>query len=277
MAIKPGSMISVMKGGPRRGYVSQPEGDTQAQEPFVAQIMRYLRRLRHTLPMPCKPDDTYFGLVPDQVEKWYRKGLFSEEAPLPGKAGNLLHTMMYTFETSSATAPFNPLASKHGVLHVSVESQEDYVTAMHGGRGHEKIFWTQVPQFVPLPRNSVKTPFWLPLDHPYHTALVGWYERAAYLQREIELAKACVAMLDNRVEQAADLRKAWPEIMTFLHMRNELAPSSKRNEAQRLQKLHNHLQDYDTKIITDMLATATLLPEKPPTPLHGWVGFFVQE
>lgn len=225
--------------------------------------------------MPCGPDATYFGLVPEQIEKWFQKGLFSEEAPLPGKAGNLLHTMMYTFETSSATAPFNPLASKNGVLHVSVESQEDYVEAMRGARGHERIFWTQVPQFVPLPRNSVKTPFWLPAEHPHYHALVDWQTAATGLQMKIDMAKACMAMLDNSLERASDLRQVWPEIVSFIHARNAVQP--RHNDARRLQMLHNKLQDFDLKTITDMLATATLLPEKSPTPLRGWVGFFVQE
>lgn len=263
---------------PFRHRTPQPEGDIQAQEPFVSQIMRYLRRLRHTVPIPCGPDATYFGLVPEQVEKWFQKGLFSEEAPLPGRAGNLLHTMLYTFEAASASAPFNPLVSQNGVLHVSVEAQEDYVEAMRGVRGHERIFWTQVPQFVPLPRNSVKTPFWLSPDHPQFQPLVDWWIQATILQSKIEMAKACMGMLDSNVELARDLQQVWPEIMSFLSIRNAIRPvPTRRNDAQRQQLLHNGLQNYDLKAITDMLATATLLPEKPSAPLRAWVGFFVQE
>lgn len=263
---------AIVKGGPARRRLPVLNEDLQAQDLFTVQIMRYLRRLPPTLPMPCTTAEAYFGLVPDQIRQWYDKGLFSEEAPLPGKAGNLLHTMMYTFEMTSATASFNPLAgSRHTVLHVSVESQEDYVTAMHGGRGHEKIFWLQAPQFAPLPRNSVQTPFWLPLEHPYHTALMGWYDRAEALQKQLDMAKACMAALDDCVDRRDDLRKAWPEIISFLHMRNEIRPGRLTVAA-----IKKRLEDYDLKTITDMLATATLLPEKPEA-LGGWVGFYSRE
>lgn len=226
-------------------------GDISMRE----QVAKYLHRLRFTLPFPCTPDETYFGCVPDAIRKWHDDGLFGADAPSPGKASNLLHTMFQS--------PFK------NILHVCVESQEEYVEAIRGVRGFEKVFWFRAPSYVPLPSNS---PFFLNNDHPHVTVLREWAAKAFELeddiQRGLKLAEAFAAV----AKTPAAVRYAWPELLHFVTFKRGLERADGRSNL----RAARAIRPTDKEHLIELLTTAAMLPEKNP-PLAAWVNFYTGE
>lgn len=247
-------------------------GDLQEQEPFPAQIAPLMRRLRHTIPFPVKKEDMYFGLVPPAVKDWHKRGLLSEEPCIPSKVGNFLRTVSYSFGDKSATGPFNPLTRGiHNILHVSMEKDEEYLEAERGSRGHERVFWFRTPANVPTPRRNTD-PFWMPPDHPKASTVIEWYEQAVELENYIGHIMTTMALLERQQVSKNDLQHVWPQIVSFIKWRNEVRPASQINQ----RSIRERLRHVDREKITDLLATAIMLPD-PKNQLAAWTGFFVAD
>lgn len=231
------------------------------------QVDTYLSRMRHTLPFPCTGEQLYFGCVPPAVKQWHTEGYFESETPLPGRAGNLLATMYASSE--------KPQSGKRTVLHVSVESQEEYIEAMRGSRGHEGIFWIRVPPHVPVPRNSTNTPFFLPEDHPFHKEINDWVEVAYNTEDEIQTSLALVEQYQNIVKTATQVKNTWPELMNFINFKNSGGLSNQVAKELR-ERAAKVMRPTDKESLIMQLTRAVMLPETSP-PLTAWVKFYTPE
>lgn len=237
--------------------------------PMREQVAKYLHRLRFTLPFPCTPDETYFGCVPDVIRKWHEDGLFDGNNPLPSKASNLLLTMFQTKRPLIAAGDTN-------ILHVCVESQEEYVEAIRGTRGFEKVFWFRAPEHVPLPRNSRQTPFFLNTDHPKASTLHDWAKHAFEIESEIDRAMRIIDVYSKLVSTAAQVRYTWPELLNFVTFKrmNEPLPYNEREPLKT--KAARVVRPADKEHLITQLTTAAMLPERNP-PLTAWVNFYTGE
>lgn len=244
----------------------QPKPGLTMGDSVVEQVEKYLRRLRYTLPFPCAPEDAYFGCVPPSIREWHDKGFFSEEAPLPGRASNLLHTMFATKRQN-----FTAQLQLGDVVNVSLESQDEYCDAIRGARGHERIIWFRVPAHVPLPRNSAETPFFLPLDHPQRTVILKWEEEARTLEESITGVLRKVHEVDMLIE-SAHLQIVWPELLHFVKVSSPMRAVSHAQWRPSLIAAARRISPRWRTLTTDMLSTAAILPEKSE-PLVGWVHF----
>lgn len=251
---------------PRRPHILMGKGQTVSmrEKTLQEQVASYLSRMRHTLAFPCSSADAYFGLVPPAVKQWHNEGLFEMEAPLPGRSTNLLSTM---FATNIQQA------GRRNILHVSVEEADEYLEALRGNRGHEGIFWIEVPEHVPMPRNGVRTPFFLPSDHPFHDAINDWVEQAFKIEDEIDEALERVKMYEQVVKSPAQAVKLWPEMNNFVSFKRGAANNVSQDLRARADKV---LTKAVRDIVIEQLARAVMLPEKRP-PLQAWVRFFTQE
>src|SRR5678816_3053616 len=119
-----------MANTPRPILTMRPQVMPMRERTICEQVESYLVRMRHTVPFPCDTAKAYFGCVPPAVSQWHTEGLLEMDTPLPGKATNLLATMFQTKEKQVQHAD---------ILHVSVESAEEYLEACRGNRGHEGI------------------------------------------------------------------------------------------------------------------------------------------
>lgn len=156
---------------PKRPHIlmGKAQAVNMRERTLCEQVESYLRRMRYSVPFPCTPEEGYFGCVPPAVKQWHTDGLFTMESRLPGRATNLLETMFSTAEKQP---------DRRNILHVSVESADEFLEASRGNRGHEGVFWMEVPEYVPTPRFSQQCLFYLPDDHPFHDAINDWVEQA---------------------------------------------------------------------------------------------------
>jgi|SRR5262245_12551967 len=234
------------------------------------QVEAYLSRMRHTLPFPCSGTELYYGCVPAAVKQWDNEGFFDTETPLPGRAGNLLATMYASSEKTPAGAK-----TRHTILHVSVESQEEYLEAMRGSRGHEGIFWIDVPNNVPVPRNSTNTPFFLPEDHPFHKEINDWVEVAYNTEDEIQTSLELIERYSALVKTATQVKNTWPELMNFITYKNSGGLSNQVSHELR-KKAAEVMRPTDKESLILQLTRAVMLPETSP-PLKAWVKFYTPE
>lgn len=231
------------------------------------QVESYLSRMRHTVPFPCSTIDAYFGCVPVAVKQWHTDGLFEMDSPLPGRATNLLTT---TFATSEKQ-------ERRNILHVSVESQEEYLEATRGSRGHEGIFWIEVPEHVPVPRNSTQTPFYLPDDHPFHDVINDWVEQAFAVEDEIQQSLSTIEKFSARfTSSATEVSNLWPELLNFVHVTGVRKGLSRQVTYRLREAFEKQISAAERNEITTQLARAVMLPEKRPL-LQAWVKFYTQE
>jgi len=234
------------------------------------QVEAYLSRIRHTLPFPCTPEECYFGLVPPAVKQWHDEGLFEDASPKPGRASNLLATMWQTPERHTY-ATMRP-----NILHVSVEEEDEYLEAVRGNRGCEGIFWFEAPPHVPLPRNSMQTPFFLPKDHPFHDAINDWVEQAIAIEDELQTSLTLIERYSAIVKTATQVKNTWPELMNFITYKNSgglsnQIPRTLREQAAKV------MRPTDKEALIFQLTRAVMLPEKENQPLSAWVKFYTQE
>ena len=223
------------------------------------QVEDYLQRIRHTLPFPCSFEDAYYGCVPPQM-----KAIVELDAQSPGRASNLLSTM---FGTTERTALPN-------VLHVSVESQEEYLSAQKGNRGNEGIFWFEAPARVPVPRNSTQTPFYLPDDHPFHDAINDWVEQAFAIEDELRTSLELIERYSAIVKTATQLKNTWPELTNFVRIGRHEGLSNQVAKTLREQAA-KVMRPTDKDALIEQLVRAVMLPENPPA-LQAWVKFYVR-
>jgi hypothetical protein len=231
------------------------------------QVEWYLVRMRHTVPFPCTPDDAYFGCVPNAVKQWHGDGLFEMDSPLPGRSTNLLTTMFATAEKQT---------NRRNILHVSVEDKEEFLEAQRGNRGHEGIFWIEVPEHVPVPRNSTQTPFYLPDDHPFHDAINDWAEQAFIVEDEIQEALKHMEMLAAFTSSATEIMNLWPELANFVHVAGARKGLSQQVAYKLREAFEKQVPTAARNEVTSQLTRAVMLPEKRP-PLQAWVKFYTQE
>lgn len=223
------------------------------------QVEEYLLRIRHTLPFPCSFEDAYFGCVPAAT-----KQIFEMDSRGPGRAANLLSTMFGTMEKT--TQP--------NILHVSVESQEDYLSAQKGNRGNEGVFWFTAPDHVPVPRNSTQTPFYLPDDHPFHDAINDWVEEAFKIEDELQTSLDLIERYSAIVKTATQLQNTWPELTNFVRIGRHEGLSKQVAHALREQAARV-MRPTDKEALIEQLVRAVMLPENPPA-LRAWVKFYVR-
>lgn len=240
-----------------------------AEVPLAQQVEDYLSRLRFTVPFPCTFEEAYFGLVPVAIEKWFRSGMFTEEMPKPGRDSNLLNTMFHTHEqqprvTRDRAFPVN-------ILHVCLESEQEYIEGLKGTRGFETIIWFDAPKHVPLPRNSQQTPFFLAADHPHHDAIKKWAGEAYILESEIQQALKAVQNYAGIVGSTSHIRSTWPELLNFCKCKNRVTHADHTKVT--LKEKVGAVVDITTmNMVTDLLTAAAMLPEKQPK-LSAWAYF----
>lgn len=231
------------------------------------QVEHYLSRMRHTVPFPCSTTDAYFGCVPVHVKQWHADGLFEMESPLPGRATNLLATMFATAEKQD----------RRNILHVCVESAEEYLEAQRGNRGYEGIFWIEVPEHVPIPRNSKQTPFYLPDDHPFHDVINEWVEQAFTVEDEIQESLSLIEKFSpGFTSSATEITNLWPELMNFVHVAGARQGLSKQVAYRLREAFDKSVTPGARNEVTTQLARAVMLPANRP-PLQAWVRFYTQE
>lgn len=244
---------------------------TMEEMPLPQQVEWYLRRIRHTLPFPCSMEDMYFGLVPAPVKKWHDEGMFEvSDGPLPGRVSNLLQTMFATSDTNIKGM------ARANILHVSADSPEVFLEAQRGNRGCEEIFWVRTPWHVPLPRNSMQTPFFLAADHPFHDEIKRWVAEANTIERELQTSLELTTRYSKVVETYTQVYNTWPELLNFVRFKNRTRAPSKQVSNQLRERAAKAMRPTDKEMLITQLARATMLPEDPP-PLDAWVKFFTAE
>jgi hypothetical protein len=244
---------------------------TMEEMPIPQQVEWYLKRIRHTLPFPCSIEDMYFGLVPPAVKKWHDEGVFeASDGQLPGRTSNLLQTMFATSDTNVRGL------ARANILHVSADPPEVYLEAQRGNRGCEEIFWVRTPWHVPLPRNSMQTPFFLAEDHPFYCEIKKWLLEATAIEQELQTSLELTTRYAQIVETYTQVYNTWPELLSFVRFKNKTrAPSRQVSQVLR-ERAAKAMRPTDKEVLITQLARATMLPESPP-PLDAWVKFFTAE
>lgn len=228
-----------------------------AQRTMRQQVEDYLLRIRHTLPFPCSFEDAYFGCVPPAI-----KELMESDARKPGRATNLMSTMFATLDKTA----------KPNILHVSAEDEREFLEAQQGRRGNETVFWFEAPPYVPVPRNSVQHPFYLPEDHPFHDEIMNWVRQALLIEDELQVSLDLIDRYSAIVKTATQVKNTWPELLNFIHVgRHEgLSNQVAKELRDRAAKV---MRPTDKEALTFQLARAVMLPENPP-PMQAWVKFY---
>jgi hypothetical protein len=237
-------------------------GDVSMRE----QVARYLHRLRFTLPFPCNRDEMYFGLVPLEVMHWKDRGMFDANCDVPpSRASNFLSTL-HTHLMSVDSA----------VLHVSADSMDHYLEATHGSRGFESVLWFRPPLNVPVPHNSMSSPFFLNIDHPFYAEIMVWLDKALLLEEEIQSATKIVEMYSKLASTHTQVHHTWPELLNFIRLRHMVSVPSPSIAGRLKTTVERVMKNHDKAGIIEMLATAVMLPEKIPI-LPAWVNFYTGE
>ena len=233
-----------------------------ASQTMSQQIETYLARMRFMHRLPVASDNLYFGCVPPAVHEMAKAKVF-DDCP-PGRAYNLLLTMNQSARVT-----------RENRLHVSVESPKEYTQAVRGQRGHERVFWVEIGNSLPCPRNSMQTPFWMPPDHPHYKEIKEWVDAAYKIDEEIGYVTARFDLLADRVGKAnmAIASRAWPDLANFL-LYTRGAPNNVSNKALRAAE---EIFTEEFKNTTGyLLARAAMLPTEQPY-LRAWVRFYTKE
>jgi hypothetical protein len=230
-----------------RGYKAML-GDNPAMsvhETVCRQCAKLLQRLHQTVPFPARALDVAMALLPENV------ACNKDDSP---RASNMRLSMMWG-----------------NVLHVAIETREEWQKMLKGELPFNRVFWMQLPGEVPVP-DAITHPYRLFEEHPYYDALVEWHREATDLNARIESAVEQIGSVVKYTENAAMLRHVWPELMSFvklqgptvMHIPTKLIRNT-RYEARDV------LDDAERgpKII-ELLTAATLLDEAA---IDAWVSF----
>lgn len=262
-------MTLVRKGQGSRRIIPADTAGQLIEVPIPQQIDLYLSRLRYTVPFPCTKEDAYFGLVPRAIESWYRAGVFEAKTLRVGRESNLLNTMFSTFDKQRLT---RDVVASSNILHVSVESDAEYIESLKGNRGCEKVFWFVAPPHVPLPRNSQMIPFFLAEDHPHYDTLVEWFKEATIIENEIVEAAQIVNRYASVISTRSQIQHTWPELLSFCRFKNRVTHCDDAHLPLQ-ERVAAVIDKQDIETVNTLLATAVLLPEKQPM-LQSWVTFY---
>lgn len=135
----------------------------------------------------------------------------------------------------------------------------------------EGVFWCRYDDKVPAPFEAMAA-FIVPSDVPFLTELHAWLVKATELNVAIMTATKLVTGYANAMKHPLNIQSHWPELWPFVA--NVGAGNKTFDKA--VPAVPPHLAAtarIDRSIaanITNMLATATLLPDAQPT---AWVGF----
>ena len=220
------------------------------------QVDRQLIRLRQTVPFEFSPQEVYDGCMPADT-----KYIRLDHDARPGRMSNLMSTIVWNAAGSEA------------VLHVSVETEADYKEARKFGGGFKQVFWFYPPSMVPVPSNSHRTPFWMPLDHPLRQSVREWVMSATRVESDIHFAASSIDSFSKLSRTPGNLASLWPELMHFVHIK-EGDTRVHRDANLMRQKFEGMMAKRLRDKIIDLLATAVMLQDRPPLP--AWVGFHTQ-
>lgn len=246
--------------GPRYTHMHGPRfSDLLEEESVLQQVARYLERIRYTLPFPVGNTECYFGCLPPNMEKWWRDGLFKAKAPLGSRAGNLLLTMNQS-----------SLSARQNILHIAGGSPAAYQRGMAKGEGFDPIFWIEVPPQLPVPRNSVISPFFLPHEHQHHDVIMEWVRKGYEIEQEHALAMEGIRRFEVIVKTPNVAVKVWPELGNFIKTR--VGSANNVTKALRERAMDELGKEARESILTQ-LSRAVMLPEVK-TPLTAWVMLY---
>lgn len=125
---------------------------------------------------------------------------------------------------------------------------------------------------MPVPRNSVQHPFFLPTDHPFHDAVMEWVRQAFLIEDELQKSLELIDRYSAIVKTATQVKNTWPELLNFIHVGRHEGLSNQVAKELREQAA-KVMRPTDKEALTFQLARAVMLPENPP-PIRAWVKFY---
>lgn len=230
------------------------------------QIWRYMKRLHVAYPLPVTREQAYFGCMPLAILDLHSKGVFRPgQEKKPGRGSNLLHTMFAGFADQSTAQ--NPLSA--GVaLHVCSDTAANYTTGINGTEGFERVFWFMAPEYLPMPRNSAQSPFFLPHDHPNRKELIEWQDTVTKVEEDISTLLVIIDAIQKRGAVTSDIHHVWPELLSFARFQTRVSSMTPAARSELIAMI-----DPVKQRLVELLTTAVMLPENPP-PRTAWVGFY---
>ena len=218
-------------------------------------LTELLPRLRQTVPLPVDPLRIYMGAFSPQLGKWFA-----------GRVPTALHHHSVAYRNLlRATA-------RQAVIHFNLT--EASKIGDWSDRNPDQSFWIRMED-CPVCPSSKLTPFLLDEEVRADPALQDWYRRAEKIETEIRHFHAKVYELAPLFSSRLDIALAWPEAVRAVPaiMGQRPLPQPPRTPA-RVQHIRERMQNIlnpaEKVRLTDMLATAILLPSD--VKLTAWIG-----
>lgn len=217
-----------------------------------------LPRLRQTLPLPIDPQLIYMGAFSPQVAKWF-----------VGRVPTTLHHHSVAYRNLlRATA-------RQTIIHFNLTEAskiDDW-----SDRNPDQPFWVRMED-CPVCPSSKLSPFLLDESVRNDPRLQAWYRSAEKLDTEIRWFHDKIYAIAPLFGNKAEIALAWPEIVRAVPSVLDGAPkpseSQYRRYATRVEAIKESiarlLSPAEAARLTDMLATAVLLPEA--VNLQAWIG-----
>jgi len=221
------------------------------------ELVDLLPRLRQTLPFPLDPARVYMGAFPSQVGRWFWERVPADLQPYNVAYRNLLR-----------------ITARQEIIHFNITDPsaiDDWKEV-----NPDQPFWIRMTN-SPVCPSSKLTPFLLDESVRTDPSLHKWYRDAERLDVEIRHFSDRIYSVAPLFANRTDVALAWPEVVQAVPaiisgLRLSLAGQVRR--ATRIEdirgKINQRIAANEMARLTDMLATATLLPSN--VKLNAWIG-----
>lgn len=221
------------------------------------ELVDLLPRLRQTLPFPLEPEKVYMGAFPSQMGRWFWERVPSDLQLYSVAYRNLMR-----------------IAARQEIIHFNITAPsaiDDWKEV-----NPDQPFWIRVTD-SPVCPSSKLTPFLLEESVRTDPSLQKWYRDAERLDVEIRYFADKIYAVAPLFANRTDVALAWPEVVQAVPaiisgLRTSLAGQLRR--ATRIEgireKIDHRIPPNEMARLTEMLATATLLPSN--VQLTAWIG-----
>lgn len=236
----------------RKTWLGKPKAQQSVAESVNRQCAKLMGRLKQTVPLPWRPDEIVFELLPPHIRQFFVARQLREH---PFEMENLRLSLMWG-----------------KTVHVAIEKENAWKAMMEGTAPFHRVFWMELPFEVPMP-DAMTRPYRLFETHPKYDSICEWFDKASRFNSQIEEELEQLGYVMQYIDSAAVLRHIWPTILKFVKLQGPTVMHIPKEVLQNVRRQARDVLDNAALVhsIEAHLAAATLLPED--FELNAWVSF----